>query len=176
MRPSLLVLVVSSFLAQAQSHPPDEKTEAMRATEAAAFTRKVAESYQVTTDEAGGDALKLEPKSLLQWSNPVAGSFHGSVFLWTAKGRPEVVVSIYKKWLPSPPHLGIEFHSLSRGLAKAESGGRVEWSPARGGVEFKPVPGAEAPADTHARRHCLQDDQNRDRPPAPPAHATHLSL
>ena len=113
MRPSILVLilVVPSLFARAQSPPsnppsPDEKTEAARASEAAAVARKVAEAYKVTKGEAGGDVLQLEAKSLLQWSNPVGGSFHGSVFVWTTKGRPEVVVSIYKKYLPLPPIWG----------------------------------------------------------------------
>ena len=92
---------MSIAFAQTQP-PPDENTEAARATESAAVAKKAAETYRVTTGEAGGNALQLEPKSLLKWSNPVGGSFHGSVFLWTAKGRPEVVASIYKKYLPLP--------------------------------------------------------------------------
>jgi len=151
MRPAILVLVLSSAVAQTQP-PPDEKTEAARATESAAIAKKVAEAYRVTTGEPGGGALQLEPESLLKWSNPVGGSFHGSVFIWTAKGRPEVVASIYKKYLPLPLHLGIEFHSLTEGPAKAERDGRAEWSPVRGGVEFRPVPGAPAPAGTPAGR------------------------
>jgi len=151
MRPTILVLVVSSAFAQAQP-PPGENTEAARATEAAAIAKKTAEAYKVTTGEAGRNALQLEPKSLLKWSNPAGGSFHGSVFIWTAKGRPEVVASIYKKYLPLPLHLGVEFHSLTDGPATAERDGHAEWSPARGGVEFRPVPGAPAPADTPARR------------------------
>jgi hypothetical protein len=151
MLPAILVLVVSSSVAQAPSLPGD-KIEAARATEAAAVAKKAAEAYKVTTGEAGGNALQLEPKSLLSWSNPVAGSFHGSVFIWTAKGRPEVVASIYKKYVPLPLHLGIEFHSLIVGPATAERDGHAEWSPARGGVKFQPVPGAPAPTDTPARR------------------------
>ena len=34
----------------------------------------------------------------------------------------------------------------------AERDGLAEWSPVRGGVEFRPIPGAAAPADTPARR------------------------
>jgi len=151
MRPTILVLAVSTAFAQAQP-PPGEKTEAARAIEAAAIAKRTAEAYRVTTGEAGGNALQLEPKSLLKWSNPVGGSFHGSVFIWTANGRPAVVASIYKKYLPLPLHLGIEFHSLTEGPAKAERDGRAEWSPVRGGVEFRPVPGAPAPADTPAGR------------------------
>ncbi len=151
MRPTILVLVASSAFAQAQP-PPGEKTEAARATEAAAVAKKAAEAYRVTTGEPERNALQLEPKSLLKWSNPVGGSFHGSVFIWTSKGRPEVVASIYKKYLPLPHHLGIEFHSLTDGPAKAERDGEAEWSSTRGGVKFQPVPGAPAPADTPARR------------------------
>jgi hypothetical protein len=151
MRTAIVVFVVSSVFAQAQA-PPGENAEAARATEAAAVAKKAAEAYKVTTGEAGRDALRLEPKSLLHWSNPVMGSFHGSVFIWTAKGRPAVVASIYKKYKPRPLHLGIEFHSLTEGPATAERDGRAEWSPARGGVKFRPVPGAPAPADTPARR------------------------
>jgi hypothetical protein len=151
MRPAILVLVASTVFAQAQA-PPGEKTEAARSTEAAAVAKKAAEAYKVTTGEAGENALQLEPRALLHWSNPVTGSFHGSVFLWTAKGRPEVVASIYKKYVPPPHHLGIEFHSLIEGPAKAERDGNVDWSPARGGVTFRPVPDAPVVADTPARR------------------------
>jgi hypothetical protein len=151
MRPAILVLVVSSVFAQAQA-PPGEKTEAARSAEAAAVAKKAADAYKVTTGEAGENALQLEPRALLQWSNPVLGSFHGSVFIWTAKGRPEVVASIYKKYVPPPLHLGIEFHSLIEGPAKAERDGHADWSPVRGGVTFRPVPGAPVPADTAARR------------------------
>ncbi len=141
---AILVLVVSGVFAQAQP-TPGENTEAARATEAAAAAKRAAEAYRVTTREAGTDALRLEPKSLLTWSNPVLGSFHGSVFLWTANGRPEVVASIYKKYVPLPLHLGIEFHSLTEGPATADRDGHADWSPDRGGVKFRPVPGAPAP-------------------------------
>ncbi len=151
MRPAILVLGVLSAVAQVQP-PPGDKIEAARATESAAVAKTTAQAYRVTTGEAGRTVLQLEPKSLLKWSNPVGGSFHGSVFIWTAQGRPEVVASIYKKYLPLPLHLGIEFHSLTEGPAKAERDGHAEWSPDRGGVEFRPVPGAPAPADTPARR------------------------
>ena len=153
----ILVLIVSSAFMQAPSPSgdrpsPDEKTEAARAIEAAADAKKAAEAYRVTKGESGQGPLQLDPKSLLQWSNPAGGSFHGSVFVWTAKGRPEVVASIYKKYLPLPHHLGIEFHSLTEGPARAERDGHADWSTVRGGIEFRPVPGAPAPADTPARR------------------------
>jgi hypothetical protein len=153
----MLVLVMSNVFAQAQTPPadapaPDEKTEFARATEAAAAAKKAAEAYRITTGEGAGSALRLEPMPLLRWSNPVIGSFHGSVFVWTEKGRPAVVASIFKHYKPIPPTLEVEFHSLTESPATAERDGHTDWSPVRGGVELRPVPGAPPPADTPARR------------------------
>jgi hypothetical protein len=149
--PLLIAVVVSGAFAQAPSQP-DEKTEAARAVQAAAIAKKAVASYRVTSGGTRGKVLQLEPESLLQWSNPAGGSFHGSVFVWTAEGRPEVVASIHKKFLPLPHELGVEFLSLGEGPASAERDGHADWSAARGGVEFRPVPGAPRPADTPARR------------------------
>ena len=157
MQSALLFLVASSACAQAPQPPetrpaPDGQTEAARASEAAVDTKKAAESYAIRAEPRGRAVLRLEPGPLLQWSNPVAGSFHGSVFVWTDKGRPAVVASIYKKYVPLPPHLGIEFHTMASGPVSAERDGHPEWFPDRGGLEPEPVPDAPAPADSPAQR------------------------
>jgi hypothetical protein len=152
--PSLLLLITTAALAE---QPPggkpslDGNTEAARAREAALITRKAAESYSITTGSRGDTALVLEPKSLLQWSNPVAGSFHGSVFVWTSHGRPEVVASIYK-WYSLTPHLGVELHSLASSPVQAVRDGEPEWVPNRAGVELKPIPGGPTPASSAPQR------------------------
>jgi hypothetical protein len=157
MRSTFILLVVSSTCAWAQPPPaatssPDNKDEAARASEAATLTRKAEKAYKITLQGDGKAALTLEPKPLLQWSNPVLGSFHGSVFVWTAAGRPEVVASIYKKYVPPPHHLGVEFHSLAAGPLSAERDGHPEWFPESAGVNLKPIPDAAAPADSSAQR------------------------
>jgi hypothetical protein len=156
MRLTLLLLLLVSASARAEQRlatktQPDDKTEAARAREAAAVTRKAAESYTITTGSTGTTALVLEPKSLLQWSNPVSGSFHGSVFVWTTHGRPEVVASIYK-WYSLTPHLGVELHSLASSPVTAMRAGQPEWTPNRAGVDVKPVPGAPEPAASPTQR------------------------
>jgi hypothetical protein len=152
--PSLLLLITTAAWAE---QPPgakpslDDNTEAARAREAALITRKAAESYSITIGSRVDAALVLEPKSLLQWSNPVSGSFHGSVFVWTSHGRPEVVASIYK-WYSLTPHLGVELHSLASSPVQAVRDGQPEWVPNRAGVELKPIPGAPAPAGSPPQR------------------------
>jgi hypothetical protein len=156
-RPTILVLVMSNALVQAQSPPadapaPEEKTETARATDAAAAAEKAARAYRITAGEGAERALRLEPTPLLRWSNPVIGPFYGSVFVWTEEGRPAVVASNFKHYKAIPPTIEVEFHSLTERPLTAERGGHADWTPARGGVAFRPVPGAPTPADTPASR------------------------
>jgi hypothetical protein len=81
----------------------------------------------------------------------VVQGVYGDVFIWTADGRPEVVTAIYR-FFTKDPHRGEAFHSLSLGKPTAEREGAVVWSPAKPGVELKPIPGAPAPADSAAGR------------------------
>src|SRR4029077_20632780 len=76
--------------AKAQADPQESKS------------RDIEESEQTT---AAGDAelpkwkmwsrsdrdreLKLEPKSVLRWTNPGTHRVYGDVFVWTVDGRPE---------------------------------------------------------------------------------------
>ena len=61
------------------------------------------------------------------------------------------MASIYR-FYSTDPHRGNAFHSLSLGKLTAERDGAVVWTPARPGVELKPIPGAPAPADSAAGR------------------------
>jgi hypothetical protein len=155
MQSSYVLLLASSFCGQAREAPEarpalDNKIEAARANETKVDARRAAESYTITGDSQGKVALKFEAEPLLQWSNHVNGSFHGSVFIWTAEGRPEVIASIYKKYVP-PPHLGVEFHTLSAGRVTAERDGRPEWTPGRG-VDLVRIPGGPVPGESPAQR------------------------
>jgi len=95
--------------------------------------------------------LEQEPKSLLRWSNPGTGRVFGDVYVWTDRGRPEVVMSLFKAWQPANG-FHVELHSLTRGDISAEREGKPVWHPARPGVVLAAVPEAEPPADTPARR------------------------
>jgi hypothetical protein len=45
---------------------------------------------------AGEVPLVLEREPVLQWANPVVGSIHGAMFVWTADGRPQAITSVFK--------------------------------------------------------------------------------
>src|SRR4051812_39649395 len=74
--------------------------ESARAAEASKIAAAAAEGYLFTAGGRRATPLTLQTKPLLLWSNPVVGSIHGSVFVWTEGGKPEVVASIYKWYGP----------------------------------------------------------------------------
>jgi len=127
--------------------PKDEKAlaESFRA-----FAKQEAATYTIRL-EGSDRPLTLRPEPILTWSNPVMGTIYGDVFVWTADGRPEAVASIYRFYSPSP-HRADEFHSFALGKLTAEREGAAAWTPSRRGLEFKPIPGAPAPADSAAGR------------------------
>lgn len=84
----------------------------------------------------------------LRWANNTRGSENGMTVLYLDNGIPLAVCNVY----PWEQHLHHEFDSVSRGKLLCESGGQPIWSPDAVGVEFQPVPDADAPADSPVAR------------------------
>jgi hypothetical protein len=89
--------------------------------------------------------FRLQPEPVLRFTNPVGFSQDGAIFFWLGEdGRPEAAVQAFLMRGGSWVH---DFTSLSTGPLVAEVKSGPAWSPSRGGVEFKPVPGAPKPAE-----------------------------
>src|SRR5882724_3381293 len=82
--------------------------------------------------------LKLNPKPILRWTNPAAGRMNGEIYLWTADGRPEAVMSLYKVWEPKLGFAG-EFHSLSLTKLVAKRDKAPVWNCDQPGIKFRDV-------------------------------------
>ena len=121
-----------------------------RADEFRDFAKQAIATYTVRP-AAGDRPLTLQPEPILRWSNPIVGEIYGDVFIWTSKGRPEVVGSLHK-WYSPNHHSAIEFVSLSTGRVVVERGGQEIWAPSRSGIEMKAIPEAPAPATAPAQR------------------------
>lgn len=97
-------------------------------------------------------AEPMAPRPVLRWHNATRGQqeSEGMFVLWVNNlGRPEASVSIYT-W---NGYITLEFVSLSpEAKLVAREGQSVVWHPRKGGVEYKDIPGAPAPADTPAAR------------------------
>lgn len=113
------------------------------------YAKQLAEQYDIRVGSGGERKLALRDHSVLRWTNPVGGRrAHGEVFLWTDRGRPAAVLSLYRLTEGSGVLEDHEFCSLAlEGLA-ARRLGRPVWSPDQSGVELKPFPEAPPPQNS----------------------------
>jgi hypothetical protein len=112
-------------------------------------------SYAIFRDPARTQALELRREPVYRWTNPTRVSGQtGDVYVWTYKGRPEVIASIFSH--PAEPGrqrvMCHELHSLSTEVLTVDRDSPNSWEPKAPGIEPKPVPGAPAPAKTAAAR------------------------
>ncbi|MDR3618059.1 MAG: hypothetical protein P4L85_01825 [Paludisphaera borealis] len=145
------LMVLSLLLGSAEfARSEAQRDEKAMVEEFRALAKEEAASYTFRL-EGSDRPLRLRPESVLSYVDPVVGGVCGDVFIGTAEGRPEVVAAIYR-FYARDPHRGAAFDSMSLGKLTAERDGDVVWSPAKPGVELKPIPGAPAPADSAAGR------------------------
>ncbi len=103
--------------------------------------------FQLTV-ERDNKPIELSPIPALRWENNTRGTPTGVTTLFLGAGRPEAVCCTYignKKLMH-------EFTSLSRGKLEARLNESTVWEPAESGVKFRPIPNAEAPAETPVGR------------------------
>jgi hypothetical protein len=149
MNATLLMLLLA---VQGQAPPtadgPDNKAEAA---EARAAAKLLAAEYVVELDRSSGVKLQQTEEPVLRWLLQLDRRFYSDVFLWTHEGRPLVVAAITSVY-GARRIMETEVHSLSIGLPRLLHSGQAVWQPQRGGVEWKPLPGAAKPAATTAAR------------------------
>lgn len=111
--------------------------------------------YKIYLDTAEKTPVRFRNVPVLRWANYTRFDTlkvrDAATYIWTAQGRPEVVVCAF----PIPetvPIILLDFGSLSRHGLIAERNGQRVWYPKEPGVKFQPVPGAPAPAESAAVR------------------------
>src|SRR5262245_23536618 len=71
--------------------------------------------YTIYRDASRKEKLEFHPEPVYVWTNPARGSQQdGMVFLWTGRGRPEAIGTIFSS-TDGKGNRGVtyEFHSLS---------------------------------------------------------------
>ena len=144
-----MIVTLPLVLAVALHADPPEDGKSC-ADEFLAFARREAASHTMRRG-SDGQALVLRDQPVLKWSNPLIGEIYGDVFVWTSKGRPDVVWSLHR-WYKAGPHEAVEYLSLSTDGIIAEKDGREVWHASRPGIELKPIPKAPLPGETAAQR------------------------
>jgi len=140
-----------AMLVAVETHADDEH-EAEATKRYQSYAKETAAKYDLKTAGDQPRQLKLRDESLLRWTNPLtANKAHGELFLWTDRGRPAAVLSMYE--YTDPMGVVHEHHEwCSLALGPIQASGPKEWSPAVAGIELRPIPGAPPPADTPTRR------------------------
>lgn len=138
----MLLMLFASLSVYAQE-PTDEEAKAWQQRRQAEFAR-----YELVQQSPTGElAVPLEPKSLLNWSNPIRKTPAGAVFLWTLGGRPQMIASTY------PVVNGVEQELTS--LADLPLLLRQDGQPVhrfQPGIEWKNVPDADPPVTSRTLR------------------------
>ena len=142
-----LTICLASRRASAQAPGTDD--DAGNAEAFQQYAKETAARYDVRLKFDGDRKLVLHDESVLRWTNPVGGHrAHGEVFLWTDRGRPAAVLSLYQITEANVVHEQHEFCSLALGALAAARSGQSAWSPAMAGVELKPFPDAPTPQNS----------------------------
>ncbi len=147
-----LCVVSGPPLGNVRAEPDDAKArDAQESEETTRLIKAEQPNWKMWTGPSRRTELKLESKSVLRWTNPGTGRVYGDLYFWTAQGRPEAVMSIFKAWDP-PDGFHAEMHSLSLENLEAERNGTIVWAPSQAGISIRDVPAAPQPADSAVRR------------------------
>jgi hypothetical protein len=109
-RPILLCAgLVVATLGNAAAQPSEAEQSQPSPKEWLAERQMEMGAYEMSLGAEKPRKLELESRSLLNWSNAERGADVGAVFLWTDRGRPEMIASAFGR----DKLLRHEFHSLS---------------------------------------------------------------
>lgn len=153
MMPTLFAQVAIALALTGQA-PAAEVGVAASPAERLEFMKESARGYEMTGSGAG--VLKLQADPVFRLGKQGVGEVvDGAILLWTDEtGRPTAALQAFLiKTTNEPGGLWVhEFTSLATGPITATRLGRAAWSPARPGLEFRPLPDAPKPGDTPAQR------------------------
>ncbi len=137
----LVALLGSAAWIAAQDDPPAQPQASPKEWLAERHAEIAAYEFLWGTDNPR--KLTLESRSLLNWSNAERGADVGAVFLWTDKGRPQLIACAFGR-----DRLRHEFHSLSTDPIVGQRDGKVvhRFQP---GVAWEDLP--EAPKTAKQR-------------------------
>jgi len=145
-------LLMALALLAADDAPAAPSAQAMEALQR--FHLREAERWTMWVDNKQAKA-ELRSKPIYIWTNPTrSGGQHGSVFVWTYRGRPVAVGSLFSHPEKDKRILCHEFHSLAEGDLEPEHPQAERWDP-KAPVEFAKVAQA-APPDASPGKRLLQ--------------------
>ncbi len=163
-----LLLILSALLGQAPISNDDaaarEAARNKRERLLKLYTSEAAE-YTMCRDSSRRDQLELRREPVYVWTNPLReGGQNGAVFVWTCRGRADVIGSIFSSPEPGKRHIYHEFHSLALSVLDVQRSGRhaKTWTPLAPGVDVRPIAGAPSPLPSAPQRLAQMRTLTRD--------------
>jgi len=156
----LAVLQGQSAIAQESSPKPSDKGKRERLLE---IYRTEAAGYTIYRDSKGKEKVELKREPVYVWTNSVRGNGQdGAVFVWTCRGRAEVLGTFFSYPATGPRNLNHELHSLAVSVLDVTRPGLNDWKPEAPGIELKPIEGAPVPARAEKQRLAQMRALTRD--------------
>jgi hypothetical protein len=132
----LFVFLTTAEASAAEAPEPENDAEVADAFQK--YAKETAAQYDIRLGSPAGRKLVLHEASLLRWTNPLAGAkAHGEVFVWTDRGRPEAVLSLYQFTTANVVHEHHELSSLALAGLVAVRSRQPVWSPRVAGTELR---------------------------------------
>ena len=150
------IFLLAVFVARASAQEDAAKGDAAKNAEFQRwldYYQDVANAYDIYLKSDPDTRLEVTPKPIMSYSHPAAmRGTHGAFFVWTHRGRPEVVGSIWSDEIAGGMRTVMhEFHSLSLEPLVPVKLGRFTWAP-QTGIDVKPIPDAPPPKGSAALR------------------------
>jgi hypothetical protein len=144
----LICLSICSHLFAKDDDDAKKEEEAHRELQLKNMKRSAAQ-HILTAADGRKEQFKFHESAIVRFSNPVAGTKDGTVYMWTDRGRPQALLKLYTFNNKSYTH---EWLSLSESAFAAERNGKAIWEPAEPGITFRELPGAPKPAESAVER------------------------
>jgi hypothetical protein len=110
-----------------------------------------AEAYEFFADAAKKQPLTFVSKPLMHWASP--DDWSGDVFVWTNRGRPEIVGCMLSGPATGGRLIFHEFHALTLSpMPTQQLGGGRTWALDKPAIELQLLKDAPLPAETPAAR------------------------
>jgi hypothetical protein len=154
----LLLLLVAAPVGQSpgpKDDPASQRAARIKRQRLLEIYGKEAADYTIYRDASRKDKLELRHEPVYVWTNPIReGGQDGVVYLWTCRGRVEVVGGFFSFPATGPRNLYHEFHSLSLSVLDVQRPGSHtwNWTPEAPGIAMATIEGAPAPARSASQR------------------------
>jgi hypothetical protein len=123
-----------------------------------------AAQYTIYRDSSRRDRVELRREPVFVCSDPARAGMDGAVFVWTCRGRAEVIGAFFSAPTTGPRKLYHEFHTLSLSVLDVSRSGThaSTWTPLAPGIEMAAITGAPRPVRSTPQRLAQMRALTRD--------------